>query len=308
MGPRRTRSTRRRVEAAIDIDAPVEAVWKALTDAEELSRWFPIRARVAPGVGGSIWISWGPPYEGTSSIEIWEPGRRLRLIDQGFGNSDVVGAAREAGGAGTAAAGSAAPIPGSSAGREPAAPPPSPVALDYLLEGRGNKTTLRLVHAGFGDGNEWDEEFDSVRRGWRFELRGLRHYLERHRGTPRLAIWPRLPLPAGCSVMQAWERLVSRDGLLREGALAGVREGNRYEVRTAAGDSLRGTVSINEPPDFAGTVENLNDAFFRVHIESNRGVREVGLWMSTYGVPPEQVQAIEAGWAEMLRGLFARTR
>jgi uncharacterized protein YndB with AHSA1/START domain len=293
MGAKRTRSSRRRVEASIDIEAPVEAVWKALTDAEELSRWFPLRARVTPGEGGSIGISWGPPHEGTSRIEIWEPGRRLRLIDQGFGNSDVVGAPREAGGAGSTPA---------------AAIPPVPVALDYLLEGRGGKTTLRLVHAGFGDGNEWDEEFDIVRRGWRFELRGLRHYLERHRGTPRLAIWPRLPLPAGCSLMQAWERLMSRDGLLRDGALAGLREGHRYEIRTAAGDSLCGAVLINEPPDFTGTVENLNDAFFRVHIESSRGIREVGLWMSTYGVPPPQVEAIEKGWAEMLRGLFARER
>jgi len=256
-----------------------------------------------------VWVSWGPPHEGTSRIEIWEPFRRLRLIDQGFGNSDVVGAAHEtdgaaalpaAGGAGSAARAQAAP-----AGD---AVPPVPVAVDYLLEGRGGKTTLRLVHAGFGDGNEWDEEFDSVRRGWRFELRGLRHYLERHRGTPRVAIWPRLPLPAGCSVMQAWERLMGRDGLLRDGALAGLREGHRYAICTAAGDELRGVVSINEPPDFTGTVENLNDAFFRVHVESCRGVREVGLWMSTYGVPPAQVEAIEKGWSEMLQGLFDRAR
>ena len=45
----------RTIEKELEIDAPIEAVWKALTDAEELTNWFPLEARVKPGVGGSIW-------------------------------------------------------------------------------------------------------------------------------------------------------------------------------------------------------------------------------------------------------------
>lgn len=260
----------RRLDMSIDIEAPAEAVWQALTDPGELTRWFPLQAKVNPGAGGTIWVSWGPPHEGAWRIDIWEPARRLRLIDMGSGNSDLVGG-----------------------------------ALDHLLEGAGGKTTLRLTHSGFGRGNEWDEEFDEVRRGWRFELRSLRHYLERHRRTPRLAIWPRAALPAGYPVMRAWERLMSRDGLLREGALAGLRERDRFAIRTAAGDSLQGTVLINEPPDFTGIVENLNEALLRVHVSSGRGLREAGLWLATWGVPRTQVEAIERGWGEMLRPLLA---
>jgi uncharacterized protein YndB with AHSA1/START domain len=44
----------RRVEREIEINAVVEDVWKALTDANELARWFPLEARVTPGVGGKI--------------------------------------------------------------------------------------------------------------------------------------------------------------------------------------------------------------------------------------------------------------
>lgn len=33
-------------------------VWRALTEAEELTRWFPLQARVTPGEGGEIWMSW----------------------------------------------------------------------------------------------------------------------------------------------------------------------------------------------------------------------------------------------------------
>lgn len=63
----------------IEIDAPIETVWKALTEAEELTRWFSELARVTPGVGGSYWVSWGEGQSGESRVEAWEPGRRILL-------------------------------------------------------------------------------------------------------------------------------------------------------------------------------------------------------------------------------------
>ena len=74
-------SDAREIVKRIEIDASIEDVWKALTDAEELMRWFPLDARSTPGPGGTIWFSWGPPYEGENRIEIWEPPRHLRLTD-----------------------------------------------------------------------------------------------------------------------------------------------------------------------------------------------------------------------------------
>jgi uncharacterized protein YndB with AHSA1/START domain len=72
----RTKGRTRQIEKKIQINVPVEAVWKALTDAQELMRWFPLDAKVEPGKGGSIWISWGPPYEGGCKIEI---GNRIGI-------------------------------------------------------------------------------------------------------------------------------------------------------------------------------------------------------------------------------------
>ena len=43
----------RAVEKVIELNAPIEAVWKALTDGQELARWFPLEARVTPGKGGT---------------------------------------------------------------------------------------------------------------------------------------------------------------------------------------------------------------------------------------------------------------
>ena len=49
----------RSIEKAVTIDAAPDAVWKALTDAEEITRWFAPDARVTPGQGGKVWLSWG---------------------------------------------------------------------------------------------------------------------------------------------------------------------------------------------------------------------------------------------------------
>src|SRR6185295_13980050 len=43
----------------IVIDAPPEAVWKAISDAEELTRWFVDEASIEPRVGGMFTFSWG---------------------------------------------------------------------------------------------------------------------------------------------------------------------------------------------------------------------------------------------------------
>ena len=54
--------------AADFVHASLDAVWRALTEADELRRWFPVDARVSPGVGGSIWLSWGDGAEGEAPI------------------------------------------------------------------------------------------------------------------------------------------------------------------------------------------------------------------------------------------------
>lgn len=79
----------RSLEKEVEIDAPAEAVWKAVSEAEELVRWFPLEARVEPGEGGSIYLSWGEGMGGEARIDVWEPGRRLRWIQEGDMAVDV---------------------------------------------------------------------------------------------------------------------------------------------------------------------------------------------------------------------------
>lgn len=268
--PRREGAARR-LETELTLDAPPEAVWRALTEAQELTRWFPMQARVEPGAGGSIWMSWDGRAEGTNRIEIWEPGRHLRT------------AWFESGG-------------------------PERLVVDYHLEGEVGRTVLRLVHHGFSADTEWDEMFDGIRRGWSFELRCLRHYLEHHRGVDRLVAQASRsiePLP----VAEAFRRLVSSRCLTAGGSLDGLVEGDRYAVTTATGEELAGTVLFRaEPTDLALVVESWNDAVLRLSVERWGGPDsplEAHLWLETWGVEPQRVEALEKRWDGLLGELLA---
>lgn len=175
--------TERTIEREIEIAAPAEAVWKALTEARELERWFPTLAEV-DRQRKTIRLAWGDAYDSTGAIEAWEEGRHLR---HRFPMVEGVH-----------------------------------LATDYRLEGRGGRTILRVVSSGFGSGSSWDEAYDGVSSGWDFELYALRHYLERHRGEDRrvvllvrpltgspTAMWSSLTGPGG----------LFRDGLHLDGAV-----------------------------------------------------------------------------------------
>ncbi|HVR38720.1 MAG TPA: SRPBCC domain-containing protein [Thermoanaerobaculia bacterium] len=149
-------SDEKKIEVEVAIDADAETVWRALTDGEELSRWFPLDARVKPGVGGSLWLSWGEGADWEAPIEVWEPNKHLRTVD-------TFEAQR--------------------------------IAVDYYIESRGGETVLRLVHSGFGD-DTWQGEIDSLDAGWTTFLQNLKHYLEHHRGEPRTLAYFRHPKTA----------------------------------------------------------------------------------------------------------------
>lgn len=167
----------RSVEHEVEIAASPERVWRALTDATELERWFPLEARVEPGEGGEIFMSWGNEFAGTSRILAWEPPRRLATS---WGAWDGEGG-------------------------------PSQVT-EYRLEASGGGgTRLRVVTSGFPDDPDWDDWVEGTRQGWRFELESLRHYLEEHAGSDRGVLYLRRRVALGRS--EAWGRMFDADGV-----------------------------------------------------------------------------------------------
>lgn len=170
------RPTTRAASGEIEIEAPIEAVWKALTEARELERWFPLDARVEPGEGGAIWMSWRNEFEGEQEILAWDPPRHLKT-----------------------------------SWRMHASEQP-PQATDYrLIEGRDGRTIVRVVTSGFPADASWDEWVEGTIDGWAFELRSLKEYLQRHRGQDREVVYLRRRV--SLSPEEIWTRMAAPGAL-----------------------------------------------------------------------------------------------
>lgn len=124
----------------LKIDATPEAVWKALTTVEGIQSWFAPDVRVTPGENGTIWISFGPGMEGESRIGAWEPASHFAYIQD--------------------------------------RPSGDPSVVDFVIEGQGGSTTLRLVQSGFGEGAAFDSEYESTSRAWPLFMHMLKHSAE----------------------------------------------------------------------------------------------------------------------------------
>jgi uncharacterized protein YndB with AHSA1/START domain len=168
--------SKRKHETRVELLADPETVWKEVATAEGLKHWFALDARDDPD---ALWISWGPGMEGAfAKVASADPPRRLVWADSRGGD----------------------------------------LLTEFIIEGEGGggKTTLRIVASGFDDGEQWDNEFEGTRRGWRVFGSLLKHAVERHPGQPRLAMMvmrqPKL------APEQIWEQI--RAGLGDPGPVA----------------------------------------------------------------------------------------
>lgn len=267
MTPRRSI---RDVRSEVTIDAPVEEVWRAFATGEGLRRWFPFDARVDARTGGELWLSWGPGMEGAGPLALVEPGRRMRWVEP----------------------------------RGPEDGEPVEIAVEFELESRGDRTLVRLVHSGFGTAASWDDEFDSISRGWDVYLRQLAWTFARHRGADRRIAYVAVTIDVDAT--HAWERIFSPALLAARGSLAGAREGGRVDLVTADGDPLRGEIQVwNPPKDLAITIADWNDAHLWVEVSPSPRARHAKLTLSAYGVAEPEVRAIESRWRARLASAFA---
>jgi len=256
----------RKQEHEIIIDAPLEAVWKAIVDGEELTRWFVDEASVTPGVGGTVEISWDGGEKGRNQIDVWEPNQKLRLSKPG---------------------------PAAAQGGES-----TPMVLEYTIERRDGKTVLRLVHSGIPSGPEWDSFYDGTNSGWPSFFRTLRHYLEHHPGKSRATIKVIGKLPV--SLEEGWARLTGPGGF-RFTPVAG----QAFSTTTSAGDVVHGkVVFVKEPGMLEITVDELDQAYL-AHAMAGAGPNQyVYTVLSVYGKSAEEVEAIRAKWQTWLKAVL----
>ena len=256
----------RSFEVKIEIDAPVEAVWKAIAEGEEIAKWFAPEVRVEPGVGGAIFCSWGPGMEGSMKIEAWEPNRHLGIAeyrDKPYG-----------------CAPSETPAAGDGVSRR--------IATDYYIEAKeGGGTVLRLVQSGFGPSADWDAEIESLSRGWPTFFRVMKHGIEKHPGETAQNIT--IMATSKRNVDEVWSRLMGPEGGLRHN-----------------GEIRYGDILIDGHRHFAGVISNWNNALCSLVCEGSPDKPGATVyWMLTlYSTPSDRVEAIQARWTEALQQLM----
>lgn len=238
------KSAGRVIHMSATLNATPEQVWKAFTDPAELARWFPLRSGGTPGPNGKVLLSWGDDSEWWTNITAWKPNEHLQWTDP--------------------------QIPGA----------PPPLVCDWYIATEKGKTVVRGVHSGFGSNPDWDAMYDGMKAGWTFFMRNLRHYVERHLGTPRDMVYARRKTTVAAATV--WERLTSAAGL----AIVGDR------MRFAGTD---GHVEYAKPGQrLWGTLAGLNDSLLFVEFEGGGDSYNVGLWLSTYGLPAARVEKLQA--------------
>ena len=245
------------------IDAEPSAVWRALTEAEELTRWFPPIADVVPGEGGKIRLTWSDDLTGDCVIKVWEPESRLKISwfepTEGEVNPERV------------------------------------LFVDFLIESDHGGTVLRLHHSGFGADESWDTEYDSVSRGWTYELRSLRHYLERHAGKKRYTVLRRYPVTADTTA--TWVRLVGENGIFRHGALP--EEGGAINMTLPDGVQSDGRLVLNlDGTDFAAALDVLDDGILRLCLDSCTGDLQLWLWLTSWSLESNVLDAMVDAWSD----------
>lgn len=257
-------SATRSVDLSVEIKATPEQVWKAITEPDELIRWFSPEASGEAKEGGHVTVSWGGGSEWKSNIVTWKPGAHLGLQDE------LDPALAEQG---------------------------AVVALDYFIETKDGSTHVRLVNSGFSAGDEWDDFFHMVTNGWTFFLWNLKHYLERHPGTPRTII-PVRPWVSGTRE-EVWAKVFHKNGL---GLIPSAGETFAFDLGSEVMDGV--VVLADRPWAFAGQVSSLDDGVIHVELEGSGDRWKLGVWLSAYGVDSESCDRMKTALDSRIATLF----
>jgi hypothetical protein len=127
--------------------------------------------------------------------------------------------------------------------------------------------------------------------GWQSELRGLRHYLERHRGQDRVVAVVRTS--SSEPVEAAWRRLTGGEGFALKPAAP--RPGEAFEITPPGGERYTGTVMLFIPDRaFFGVVPALGEAQFCLHAHRAEGRTGIQVWLAQWGERTPELERFEA--------------
>lgn len=246
----------RSIEREIFIASDPDRVWQALTDAEQIVNWFALKADSRPGIGGHISLSWELKAIEPDRCHIldWQPGSRLLMTWR-----DAPGGDNE-------------------------------LPVEITLSRREGGTLLHLVHSGFLSDASWDEEYESHGRGWSYELRSLRFYLERQFGRTRRYALERFRLPDGNRA--AWRDVVGPAGAFGA-AVEELAEGASFLLGLPTGTKTAAELLYSlDGRDFVAAADILRGGLFRIALEIVSDVPEVWVWAFSWNVDQDVLRAM----------------
>ncbi len=134
----------------VEIRAANEAAWAAFTEEPWLRRWYALDATVEPWRGGAFRARLKDGRVRDATIDVWDPGRRLRLIY--FPDAEFV-----------------APGDPGEAG---------PVVEDVMFDTKPGRSVVRVFGSGVPQGKGWDTYHARLRLGWAYHLHALKRALD----------------------------------------------------------------------------------------------------------------------------------
>jgi uncharacterized protein YndB with AHSA1/START domain len=234
------------LELSVDIDATLEEVWKAITEAQGISNWFaPIISVTKPGVGGEVTMGWTPEMTWPTNVSAWEPGKHLQWLNDDF----YMG-------------------------------PGTKLVVDYYLSTESGKTRLRFVQSAFGEG-DWDDFFEGTEAGWTYFLYNLRLYLEKHLGRVRHLISSRFEVTAPRDAV--WRKLLSAAAGLMIATGGAVKAGDWVQLKLDDPATLRAMVDlVIDGHVLAMRIPDLGDAVLFIELETGKEKFGVSTYLSVY--------------------------
>ena len=151
------------------------------------------------------------------------------------------------------------------------------LAFEWTVEARdGGTCIVRLVNSGFGNGDEWDDQYDAMTEGWKMFLTNLRLHLTHFAGRTATTSLPGAVWPGPSDT--AWALL--RAGL---GIPAETSAGDRFDVQSAVAPSLGGIVADVAPTRITLLVDNPAPGTAFIAAEAMGDVVQVSVWSYLYG-------------------------
>lgn len=212
---------------------------------------------IATGPGLTAWFAPMDLDADSDTVVAWEPGKHLAI-------------------------------------QTPQAEDGSTQAFEYLIEARGQASTvLRFVHSGYF-GDDWSDEYeDMTGEGWDMYLHTLAQYLSRFGGRP--AVYVEAEGPPSSARPDAWPRLAAALGTGRQ-----VEPGTAVHLDLVGVGAIDGVVDYVSP-NFVGL--RTADALVRFHGRAPMGMT-VAVSHHTYGRDVDVAKAVPA-WEAWLADAFA---